>query len=155
MGIFDNYQITKPSFGNLGEWADLIGTKLGVPETGLSEAIAGRPTSNTQNWINRASADEIRGVYGTDDPIISQIDFGGGATGGGVAAGNVGGGAGGEGQIFDSGIMVKGQEVSNITPALTANDYIYLTEGDTTASEGTYNAGQYVFKFYGKTLMVA
>ena len=30
-----------------------------------------------------------------------------------------------------------------------ANDYLYLTEGDTAATDGVYNAGQFLFTFYG------
>jgi len=33
--------------------------------------------------------------------------------------------------------------------SLTDDDYIYLVEGDTAAAEGTYTAGQFIFRFYG------
>ena len=43
-----------------------------------------------------------------------------------------------------------GLVLSNInTAAITANHYAYLTEGDTAASNGTYNAGQLIIRFYG------
>ena len=32
---------------------------------------------------------------------------------------------------------------------ITANDYLYLAEGNNSHSGGAYNAGQYVFTFYG------
>ena len=34
-------------------------------------------------------------------------------------------------------------------PALTANDYIYLVEGDTAATTGVYTAGQIIIRLYG------
>jgi len=58
-------------------------------------------------------------------------------------------GAGGTAKLFNTGGMVAGQELSNITPALTANDYFYLVEGDTAATDGVYNAGQFVLTLYG------
>jgi len=39
------------------------------------------------------------------------------------------------------------------TPALTANDYLYLVEGDSAASAGVYDAGQFVFRFYGHAVL--
>lgn len=33
--------------------------------------------------------------------------------------------------------------------SLTDDDYLYLVEGDTAANEGTYTAGQFIFRFYG------
>lgn len=61
LGYGDTWKFTAPSKQNLGEWADLLGTKAGLPETGWSEKIAGQPTSNTQNWINTAIASELEG----------------------------------------------------------------------------------------------
>jgi hypothetical protein len=58
-------------------------------------------------------------------------------------------GAGGTAKLFDTGGMVAGQELSNITPALTANHYFYLVEGDTAATDGVYNAGQFILTLYG------
>lgn len=47
-----------PSRQNLGQNLDLIGTFLGLPETGWSERIAGGNTMNSQNYINNARAAE-------------------------------------------------------------------------------------------------
>ena len=50
------------------------------------------------------------------------------------------GAGGGTAKLFNTGGMVAGQELSNITPALTANDYFYLVEADdTAATDGVYN----------------
>jgi len=55
--------------------------------------------------------------------------------------------------VIDTGALVAGETAITNVPALTANDYIYLIEGDTTAAEGTYTAGQYIITFYGHALM--
>jgi len=57
--------------------------------------------------------------------------------------------AGGTGSEINTGGLVAGQIVSDETAAITANHYAYLTEGDTAASTGTYNAGQLIYRMYG------
>lgn len=48
-----------------------------------------------------------------------------------------------------------GEMAQNLTPKLTANDYLYLGEGDTGATTGVYNAGQFLFRFYGHPALAA
>ena len=60
--------------------------------------------------------------------------------------------AGGTAKLFNAGVMVAGQELSNITPAITANDYFYLVEADTTANDSVFNAGQYILTLYGHAI---
>ena len=60
--------------------------------------------------------------------------------------------AGGTTKLFNTGGMVAGQELSNITPTITANDYFYLVEADTTASDAVFNAGQCVLTLYGHAI---
>jgi len=55
--------------------------------------------------------------------------------------------------IVNAGGILAGQMAVAITPALTANDYIYLIEGDTTASTGVLASGQYIIRFYGHALL--
>jgi len=55
--------------------------------------------------------------------------------------------------IVNTGTLVAGEVVVNNVPALTADDYIYLIEGDTAATTGVYNAGQYIIRFYGHALI--
>ena len=55
--------------------------------------------------------------------------------------------------IVNTASLVAGETVVNNAPALTANDYIYLIEGDTAATTGIYNAGQFIIKFYGHPLL--
>ena len=55
--------------------------------------------------------------------------------------------------IINTATLVAGEVATNAAPALTANDYIYLAEGDTAASTGVYNAGQFIVRFYGHALL--
>ena len=57
--------------------------------------------------------------------------------------------AGGTGSEINTGGLVAGQLVEDNTAAITANHYAYLTEGDTAASNGTYTAGQLIYRMYG------
>jgi len=55
--------------------------------------------------------------------------------------------------VINTGSLVAGQVVVAETPALTANDYLYLVEGDTAGETGVYSGGQYIFRFYGNALI--
>ena len=50
---------------------------------------------------------------------------------------------------------VAGEMAQNLVPKLTANDYLYLGEGDTGATTGVYNAGQFLFRFFGHPALAA
>ena len=63
-------------------------------------------------------------------------------------------GAAGTSEV-DMGGLAAGQTHMVDAPGLTADDYLYLTEGDTAATDGVYNAGQYMFTFYGHPLFTA
>jgi hypothetical protein len=49
---------------------------------------------------------------------------------------------------------VAGEMAINNIPKLTANDYIYLGEGDTGAATGVYSAGQFLIRFIGRQACV-
>jgi hypothetical protein len=49
--------------------------------------------------------------------------------------------------------LVAGEIAVQNAPALTDLDYIFLIEGDTTASTGEYAGGQFIIKFYGHPLL--
>ena len=49
--------------------------------------------------------------------------------------------------------LVAGETFELNAPALTANDYLYFTEGDTAATDGVYNAGQFIITLYGHALL--
>ena len=51
--------------------------------------------------------------------------------------------------VINTGGIAAGGTYQNLVPALTANDYIYLIEGDTAATTGVYNAGQLIITFWG------
>jgi len=55
----------------------------------------------------------------------------------------------GTGAFIDTGGLVAGQVVQDLTAAITANHYAYITEGDTAASTGTYTSGQLIYRMYG------
>lgn len=61
-------------------------------------------------------------------------------------------GAGGTTYISNSGDLVAGQTVENLVPAITANDYFYLTAG-TGDTAATYTAGMYVLTLWGHALL--
>ncbi len=48
-----------------------------------------------------------------------------------------------------AGVWAAGETIVDDAPALTANDYFYLGEGDTTGDTGVYTAGQFLIRMYG------
>jgi len=61
-------------------------------------------------------------------------------------------GAGGTAKLINSAAMVAGEQVINIIPAVTGNDYFYLVEADTAASDAVFNAGQFILTLYGHAI---
>ncbi len=55
--------------------------------------------------------------------------------------------------VINTASLVAGEMASTDVPALTANDYLYLVEGDTAATTGVYNAGQYIIRLYGHPVL--
>ena len=49
--------------------------------------------------------------------------------------------------------LVTGEVVQNAVPALTGNDYLYLAEGDTAATDGVYTAGMFILRLYGHAVL--
>lgn len=60
--------------------------------------------------------------------------------------------AGGTTYLSNSGDLLAGQTIQNLLPALTANDYYYLTAG-TGDTLGDYTAGMYVLTTYGHAVL--
>ena len=56
-------------------------------------------------------------------------------------------GAAGTSEINTGGFAAVGGVTTAVS--LTANDYLYMVEGDTAATTGVYNAGQFVVRVYG------
>ena len=53
-------------------------------------------------------------------------------------------------ETHNLGTLVAGEHFTSAQdPNLTADDYLYLVEGDNAATTGEYSGGQYVFTFYG------
>lgn len=55
--------------------------------------------------------------------------------------------------VINTGGIAAGCTYVDDVPALTANDYLYLVEGDTTAATGVYNAGQVIVRLTGHPLL--
>lgn len=55
--------------------------------------------------------------------------------------------------VINTGGLAAGRSFVNDAPALTANDYLYLVEGDTAATTGVYNAGQVIVRLYGHAVL--
>lgn len=57
------------------------------------------------------------------------------------------------GIILNTGGIAAGNTFQNLVPALTGDDYLYLTEGDAAATTGVYNAGQVIVNLYGHPVL--
>jgi hypothetical protein len=118
---------------------------IGLPAGG--NAFIGRYVTSTYGIVYRAELACIELAAAASGAATVDID---------VATNSSGtiayDGAGGTAKLFNTGGMVAGQELSNITPAITANDYFYLVEADTAATDGVYNAGQFVLTLYGHAI---
>ncbi len=55
--------------------------------------------------------------------------------------------------VINTGGLAAGKTYVNDAPALTANDYLYLVEGDTAATTGVYNAGQVIVRLFGHAVL--
>ena len=62
-------------------------------------------------------------------------------------------GAAGAAEINTAGFANAGKVVVAEDLNLTDNDYLYLVEGDTTASTGVFNAGQFIITLYGHAVL--
>ena len=115
---------------------------IGLPAGG--NAFIGRNVVGTNGVIYRAELACIELAAAASGSATVDIDVATNASG--TIAYD---GAGGTAKLFNTGAMVAGQELSNVTPAITANDFFYLVEGDTAATDGVYNGGQFVLTLYG------
>lgn len=61
-------------------------------------------------------------------------------------------GAGGTAYLVNAGDLLAGQTIQNLVPALTANDYFYVSTG-TGDTADTYASGQYVLTLYGHAVL--
>jgi len=62
-------------------------------------------------------------------------------------------GAADGGIIHNTGGVAAGNMFVNNIPALTADDFIYIVEGDTAGTTGVYNAGQFILNLYGHPVL--
>ena len=129
----------------LGGKGGVANDVIGLPAGG--NAFIGRYVTSTYGIVYRAELACIELAAAASGAATVDID---------VATNSSGtiayDGAGGTAKLFNTGGMVAGQELSNITPAITANDYFYLVEADTAATDGVYNAGQFILTLYGHAI---
>lgn len=59
------------------------------------------------------------------------------------------------GKLINGASLVAGQTLQNLLPAMTANDYLYIAEADTAATDGVYDTGQYILRMYGHPVLTA
>ena len=118
---------------------------IGLPAGG--NAFIGRYVTSTYGIVYRAEIACIELPAVASGTVTTDIDIATNASG--TIAYDA---AGGTAKLFNTGGMVAGQELSNITPAITANNYFYLVEGDTAASDAVFNAGQFILTLYGHAI---
>ncbi len=60
-------------------------------------------------------------------------------------------------RLINAGSLTVGETVVNLTPGaasgLTANDYLYVVEGDTAAATGKYSGGMFILTMWGHALL--
>jgi hypothetical protein len=155
-GFCRTYRYTEPNgdivteiqidLTGLGAKGDLADDVIGVV-TAAPDAYIGQYVVATYGVVYRVEAIclELPASTGT---ITTDINFtwnASGTLGYDEAASND--------YLFNTGGMVAGQQLEMITPALTTTEYLYMTEGDTAANVGVYNAGQYILRFYGHAIL--
>ena len=139
--------ITKIHFDltGLGGKGGAANDVIGLPAGG--NAFIGRNVVSNNGVIYRAELACIELAAAASGSATVDIDIATNASG--TLAYD---GAAGTAKLFNTGGMVAGQELSNITPAITGNDYFYLVEADTAATDGVYNAGQFILTLYGHAI---
>jgi len=120
---------------------DVIGLATG------GAAYIGRYVTATCGIVYRAEVLCLETPGEGTATITSDIDIAGNSAddleydgAAGAAELNLGGLAAGNSYVVDE-------------PGLTANDYLYLVEGDSAASTGVYDAGQIIIRLYGHALL--
>lgn len=120
---------------------DVIGLAAG------GAAYIGRYVTSTCGVVYRVEVACLETPGEGTATITTDIDIAGNSSGvlaydgaAGAAECDLGGLAGGNSYVVDA-------------PALTADDYLYLVEGDTAATTGVYDAGQLVIRLYGHAVL--
>jgi len=141
--ICTEIQIDLTGLGVKGDAADdVIGLVTEAPD-----AYIGKIVTATYGVVYKVELICLETPAGTDTTADINITLNsGGELGYDEAASND--------YLFNTGGLAIGSLYQNILPTtITTNDYIYMTEGDTTASEGTYTAGQFILRFYGHAIL--
>ena len=129
----------------LGAKGDAAGDAIGLPAGGAAYLM--RYVTATHGILYKVEVAMLElGVAGSGT-IVNDFDV---RTNSSAALAYDG--ACGANIIFEGGgAMVKGQSIEDLTTTGGVNnEYVYLTEGATTASTGVYNAGKLVIKLFGR-----
>lgn len=140
--IITEIQIDLTGLGCVGTAAeDVIGLAAG------GVAYIGRYVTATCGIVYRAEVICLETPGEGTATITTDIDIAGNSSAlleydgaAGTAELNLGGLVAGNSYVVDA-------------PALTADDYLYLVEGDTAATTGVYDAGQLVVRLYGHSIL--
>ncbi len=127
---------------------DAAGDAIGLSAGGV--AFIGRNVVANNGIVYKAEILCIEAPGEGTATITADIDLASNSSGtieydGAVASGGA--------VVINTATLVAGEVVTNDVPALTANDYLYLVEGDTAATTGVYDAGQYIVRLYGRALL--
>jgi len=136
---------TKIDITGLGCKGAAANDVIGLPAGGV--AYIGRNVVATNGIIFKAELSCIEAPAGSGS-ATADIDV---ATN--ASAELIYDGAGGAAKLINGGGIVAGQTFANLVPSVTANDYFYLVEADTAATDGVYTAGQYILTTYGHALL--
>lgn len=131
-------------------------TGLGVVGTAANDVIGlvaggvayiGRNVVATNGGIFKAELSCIESPAGSAT-ITQDIDI---ATN--ASAALIYDGAAGANKLINGATLVVGQTLTNVQPAVVADEYYYIVEADTAATTGVYSAGQYILTTYGHALL--
>ena len=132
---------TKIDLTGLGSKGGSANDVIGLPAGG--DAYIGRNVVATNGVIFKAEWSCIESSAGSGS-ATANINVATNASG--TIAYDGGGGAA---VIITGGSITIGKTIQNLVPALTDNDYFYLVEADTVATDAVYTAGMYILTTYG------
>lgn len=126
---------------------DATGDVIGLAGTDSAPSYIGQYVTATCGIVYRVEVLCLETPGEGTATITTDIDIAGNADGtleydeaAGSAECDLGGLAAGNSYVIDA-------------PGLTADDYLYLVEGDTTAATGEYDAGQLIVRLYGHSTL--
>lgn len=130
----------------LGVKGDAANDVIGLAAGGAAYLYRNQVANNGVIFKIEVIALEVPG-QGTAT-ITTDIDFAWNASG--ALAYDSGAGTA---EINTGGFSTAGKVITDDDNNLTEGDYLYIVEGDTAATTGVYNAGQFIIRLYGHALL--